>query len=72
MSSLQGITEDTEPVVIKSFKMSKDQCKQSDCSNARFGFSLAALDLDLDGYQGDLLLLLICIIIVIKCLANFS
>ena len=43
---------DTEPSLIYSYKMSRDDCKKTDCTNARFGFSLATLDVDLDNYEG--------------------
>ena len=49
----KGINADTKPVVIESRKMKESECKALDCTNARFGASLANIgDIDLDGFQG--------------------
>ena len=49
----QGINADTKPIVIESRMMKKTECKQLDCTNARFGAALTNIgDIDLDGFQG--------------------
>ena len=35
-----GINADTKPIVIESRMMKKTECKQLDCTNARFGAAL--------------------------------
>ncbi len=51
----QGISYSTKPVKILSRRMTQQQCRDVDCLNARFGFSLANMgDVDRDGYEGEL------------------
>ena len=53
---LKGITADTKPIVIESRKMKESECRSLDCTNARFGASVANIgDIDLDGFQGTYL-----------------
>jgi len=54
---LQGITSITQPRVIYSRSMKDAECTRLNCHDARFGFAVSAVgDVDLDGYQGTLIM----------------
>jgi len=53
----QGITSTTQPQVIYSRSMKDAECASLNCHDARFGFAVSAVgDVDLDGYQGRLMM----------------